>query len=45
MDCNFEGCPLKKQYLNLKNNPAIGFFTAIQNEQIDLVKHWKMDEI
>merc|ERR1711997_806659 len=37
--CNFEGCPLKKSFLNLKNNPAIGFFTAIQNEQLELVQH------
>merc|ERR1711976_1070608 len=37
--CNFEGCPLKKSFQNLKNNPAIGFFTAIQNEQLELVQH------
>jgi len=37
--CNFEGCPIKKRFLNLKNNPAIGFFTAIQNEQVELVRH------
>jgi len=37
--CNFEGCPLKKRFLNLKNSPAIGFFTAIQNEQVELVRH------
>merc|ERR1712127_928830 len=37
--CNFEGCPLTKRFLNLKNSPAIGFFTAIQNEQVELVRH------
>merc|ERR1712035_88932 len=37
--CNFEGCPLKKSFQNLKNNPAIGFFTAIQTEQLELVQH------
>merc|ERR1712127_590915 len=37
--CHFEGCPLTKRFLNLKNSPAIGFFTAIQNEQVELVRH------
>jgi len=37
--CPFEGCPLTKRFLNLKNSPAIGFFTAIQNEQVELVRH------
>jgi len=35
--CTYEECPLRKRYL--AGSDTIGFFTAIQNEQVDLVRH------